>query len=321
MSLQKLIFLVLAASALLNLFSIGLKASLEDATYLFRRPGELVRALLAMNVLVPLFAVALIAIFDLNPAVKIALVALSVSPIPPPIPAKMVKSGGAESFVIGLHVAIGSLAIIFVPLAMELIGRVRNVELHISMAPVAKVVFISVLIPIALGIFVHQLAPAMSERVARPLTVISGIGVVVGIVGIWIAAAPAMWSLIGNGTVIALAAFVIFGLAVGHFLGGPAPENRTSLALSTASRHPGIALLLAQANFPAEKLVTAAVLLYLIVNTVVSIPYLVWTKRRSSEPPALAGGLALSVPEPSTSSRPPADAGDSTKQVPALRVR
>jgi hypothetical protein len=48
MSLQKLIFLVLAASALLNLFSIGLKASLQDATYLFRRPGELVLALLAV---------------------------------------------------------------------------------------------------------------------------------------------------------------------------------------------------------------------------------------------------------------------------------
>ena len=125
MSLQKLILIGLAASALLNLFSIGLKASLQDATYLFRRPGELVRALLAMNVLMPLFAVTLISIFDFNPAVKIALVALSVSPIPPPIPAKMVKSGGTESYAMGLHVAIGSLAIIFVPLAMEIIGQVR----------------------------------------------------------------------------------------------------------------------------------------------------------------------------------------------------
>jgi BASS family bile acid:Na+ symporter len=250
---------------------------------LFRRPGELVRALLAMNVLMPLFAVALIATFDFNPAVKIALVALSVSPIPPPIPAKMVKSGGTESYVIGLHVVIGSLAIIFVPLAMAIIGQVRNVALQMSMAPVAKVVFISVLIPIGVGIFVHGLAPAFSERVAKPIASISGLGVLAGIVAIWISAAPAMWSLIGNGTVIALAAFVLVGLAIGHFLGGPVPENRTSLALSTASRHPGIALLLAQANFPAEKLVVAAVLLYLIVNAVVSIPYLLWTKRRQSQ--------------------------------------
>ena len=283
MSTQRLIFIGLAASALLNLFSIGLKASLQDATYLFRRPGELVRVLLAMNVLMPVFAVALISIFDFHPAVKIALVALSVSPIPPPLPAKMEKAGGTDSYVIGLHVAIGLLAIIFVPLAMQIIGLVRGVDLHMTIAPVAKVVFISVLIPLAVGIGVHKLAPALSERVAKPIAGISGIGVVVCIVAMWISAAPAMWSLIGNGTVIALLAFVLVGLAIGHLLGGPVPENRTSLAISTASRHPGVALLLAQANFPAEKLATAAVLLYLIVMAVGSIPYLVWTKGRKPQ--------------------------------------
>ena len=280
MSTQRLIFIGLAASALLNLLSIGLKASLRDATYLFRRPGELVRALVAMNVLMPVFAVALISIFDFVPAVRIALVALSVSPVPPPIPTKMVKAGGTESYVIGLHVAIGLLAIIFVPLAMEVIGLVRGVELHMTMAPVAKVVFISVLIPILAGIGLHKLAPALSERLSKPIALTSGMGVIVCAVVMWISAAPAMWSLIGNGTVIAFLAFVLTGLAIGHSFGGPVPENRTSLALSTASRHPGIALLLAQANFPAEKLVTAAVLLYLLVNAVGSIPYLLWTKRR-----------------------------------------
>jgi BASS family bile acid:Na+ symporter len=278
-SLQTLVLLALVASALLNLFSIGLQATLQDATYLFRRPGELARAVLAMNVLMPLFAVTLISFVDFNPAVKIALVALSVSPIPPPTPAKMVKSGGTESYVIGLHVAIGSLAIILVPLAMAIIGQLRNVALQVHIAPVARVVFVSILIPIGVGILVRRLAPAFSARVAKPLTSISTIGLVACIVIVWISAAPEMWSLIGNGTVLAFAAFVAVGLAIGHVLGRPAPDQRTSLAISTASRHPGVALLLAQANFPAEKRVVAAVLLYLIVSTLVPIPYLLWTKR------------------------------------------
>ena len=282
MSIEKLIFIVLAASALLSLFSIGLKASLQDATCMFRRPGELFRALLAMNILMPLFAIALISIFAFSPAVRIALVALSVSPIPPPIPAKMVKAGGTESYAIGLHIAVGLLAIIFVPLAMEIIGLVRNVELHMSMAPVAKVIFMSVLIPIVAGVGVHKLAPALAERLSQPIALISGIGLLVSIVAVWISAAPAMWSLIGNGTVFALLAFVLVGLTIGHFLGGPVPENRTSLALSTATRHPGVALALAQTNFPGEKLVTAAVLLYLIVNVVVSIPYLLLIQRQQA---------------------------------------
>ena len=250
---------------------------------MFRRPGELVRALLAMNVLMPLFALALISIFDFNPAVRIALVALSLSPIPPPIPAKGVKSGGSASYVLGLQVAIGSLAIIFVPLAMAAIGQVRGVALQTSIGRVAIVLFISILIPIGAGIFVHKRAPAFAERIAKPLTSISGLGVVACIFVVWISAAPAMWSLIGNGTVIALAAFVLVGLAFGHVLGGPVPQNRTALAIATASRHPGIALILAQANFPAETLVVPAVLLYLLVNAIIAVPYLLWTKRRQSQ--------------------------------------
>ena len=105
MNLQKLIPIVLQASVLLNVFAIGLRASLHDATYLFRRPGELVRAVLAMNVLMPLFALFLISIFDLNPAVRIGIVALAVSPIPPLLPNKIVKEGGTDAYGIGLLVA------------------------------------------------------------------------------------------------------------------------------------------------------------------------------------------------------------------------
>jgi len=280
---DQLILFVLAASALLNLFSIGLTASLRDAIYLFRRPGELVRALLAMNVLMPLFALAVISVCDLNPAVSIALVALSLSPIPPPVPAKEMKSGGSGSYVLGLHVAIGSLALVFVPLAMAAIGQVRGVALQTNVPRVVIVVFVSILIPIGAGIFVHKRAPAFAERIATPLASISGLGVVACIIVVWISMAPAMWLLIGNGTVIALAAFVLVGLACGHVLGGPVPRNRIALAIATASRHPGIALVLAKANFPAETLVGPALLLYLLVNAVVAVPYLLWAKRRQPQ--------------------------------------
>jgi bile acid:Na+ symporter, BASS family len=279
MSLQTLIPIVLKASVWLNVFAIGLRASAQDATYLFRRPRELVRALLAMNVLMPLFAVLLISIVDLSPAVRIALVALSVSPIPPLLPKKLVKSGGANSYAMGLLIAVSLLAIIFVPLAMEIIERVLRVPLQMTVASLAALIFMTALLPLGLGVAGHRLAPALAVRVAQPISQIAGIGLLACVVAILFVAAPAMWMLVGNGTVIALAAFVVVGLAIGHFLGGPAPENRASLALSTASRHPGIAIAIAKVNFPEEKLAMAAVLLYLLVSAVVSLPYLQWTKR------------------------------------------
>jgi BASS family bile acid:Na+ symporter len=56
-----------------------------------------------------------------------------------------------------------------------------------------------------------------------------------------------MISLVGNGTILALGAFTLAGLAAGHLLGGPNRDDCTVLALATASRHPGVALAIASA--------------------------------------------------------------------------
>ena len=94
MNLQSLILMALKLSIVLNVFALGLNATLADATSLLRRPKELAKAFLAMNVVMPIFAAIVVGIFDLHPAVKIALVALSLSPVPPILPKKALKAGG-----------------------------------------------------------------------------------------------------------------------------------------------------------------------------------------------------------------------------------
>jgi BASS family bile acid:Na+ symporter len=87
-------------------------------------------------------------------------------------------------------------------------------------------------------------------------------------------------SLVGNGSIVAMAAFVVIGLAVGHALGGPSAEHRLVLALSTASRHPAIALAIAKANFPDEPHLGATIILYLLVSLLIGVPYQIWQNRR-----------------------------------------
>jgi len=72
--------------------------------------------------------------------------------------------------------------------------------------------------------------------------------------------------------------FVAIGLAVGHVLGGPDPDHSVVLALSTACRHPGIGLSIAASNFPDEHF-AGAILLYVIVGTIVTVPYLSLLRR------------------------------------------
>jgi bile acid:Na+ symporter, BASS family len=90
----------------------------------------------------------------------------------------------------------------------------------------------------------------------------------------------AVLSLVGNGTIVAMVAFVVIGLAVGHALGGPSANDRLVLALSTASRHPAIALAIAKANFPDEPHLGATIILYLLVSLLIGVPYQIWQKRR-----------------------------------------
>ena len=58
-----------------------------------------------------------------------------------------------------------------------------------------------------------------------------------------------------------------------------------TLAIASSVRHPGIAMMLANANF-VDKRVTAAVLLFLLVGLVVGIPYKQWIKRTTAHPTA-----------------------------------
>lgn len=264
-------------------FTFGLNATVHDATYLFRRPAELARTLVAMNVLMPLFAVSLVLIFNLTPVVKFTLVALSVSPVLPVAPLRMLKAGATSASTIGVLVTSSVLAIVLVPLAMVILGQIFKLPLHMSAASIAVMVFTSVLLPVGLGIAVNSFAPDMAKRLAKPILLISLIVILACITVILFTAAPAMWSLIGNGTVAAIAVFVIAGLAIGHSLGGPDPENRPALAFATALRYPATVIAIAQVNFPGQNLVVAAVLLYVFINIVVSIPYFLWLKRRQPE--------------------------------------
>jgi len=64
-------------------------------------------------------------------------------------------------------------------------------------------------------------------------------------------------------------------------LGGPDPNDRTVLALSNATRHPGVAIGIAHAAGSDDPNVVAAVFLSLLVAIVVCAPY-TQLRRRSA---------------------------------------
>lgn len=284
MTLSNLIPIALQASIFLLVLSIGLTATLQDAVTMFRNPGKLLRMVVAMDLVVPAFALAVVLAFDLRRPVEIALVAISISPVPPFLPIKAMKAGEQRSYTIGLLVAAAILAVPFIPLAMYLLDQLSPATLAMSPVTVATQVSVSVFAPLALGIAVRHLATRFADRIVRAVLLVAVVLLAAALLPVLIVSLPAVASLVGNGTILAFVALVAVGLAAGHLLGGPRPEERNMLALASASRHPAVAVALALANFPDDKLVIPAVLLYLVVCAIATIPYVRWSRRRSRQP-------------------------------------
>jgi len=295
MDLATLILIAVRISVFLSVLAMGLETTWREGTYLFRNRRELFLALLSLDVIMPAVAVAFVLFLDLQPAVKIALVALSVSPVPAILPKKEFKAGGSREYTLGLLVFAAALSIVFVPLSMEILEPALRIELHVPVLPVAELALLTVLAPMVLGIAIHKLAPEFTGRVARPLALVATLLLIVTVLPIMIFERKAILSLIGDGTLIAMAVFVLVGLVAGHSLGGPVRENRTVLALSTATRHAGIAIAIAHANFPQQKLALAAIGLYMIVNAIATLPYVMWTKRQQAAQPEIDAGLHAKI--------------------------
>jgi len=268
---------ILVSVALIGI-ALGLRYATVDAGYLLQRQGLLARSLVAMNLIMPMVAVALVSSFDFKTPVQVALIALSVSPLPPVLPGKRLNLR-SHGYIYGIVVVAAVCSVVLVPLAASLLSTHFHTQ-HVSAVKVFIVVLLTVLAPLLIGIALQRIGATRAASLAAVLSKIGTALLVVACVPVLVMEWPTIRSLFGDGTVVAAIVLSGLGLVVGHLLGGPDPENRTVLALATASRHPGVALVAGiGATAQAPRLVTAAVLLASVVSMIVSIPYAAWRKR------------------------------------------
>jgi BASS family bile acid:Na+ symporter len=280
MDFAKLVLFTLQCSIFLTVFALGLNATFADSLSLLRRPAVLLRSLASMYVIMPVVAVLIARALQLDTAVAIALLVLSVSPVPPFLPLKGTKVGTSGAYMFGLMAETAVLSVVVTPVAVVLLAKVFGVSAHVAPMAIAVVVLKTVLVPLGLGMLVRVLWPGAAQRLSRPIGMFAIIVLGLCFVLLLVAARDRIGDLIGNGTLAAIALFSVIGLIVGHLMGGPVEQDRTFLAFATPGRHPGVAFAIAHAIAPEEqKLILAAILLYLVVLSVVSAPYARWRKR------------------------------------------
>lgn len=273
---------VFQASLFLTVFSIGLKASHREALYLFRHPRALLVSFLSMAVVMPALAVAATLILDLHPAVEIALVTLSISPVPPFLPLRVIKAGGKPEYTISLLAITALLSVVVIPFGVAVFSRVYAVQAHRTPMDILPAAFFSVLLPLGIGMAAHAWKPSLENGFARLLSFLATAALLLSLLLILFTMREAVFEVVGAKTFAALGGYALLGFIVGDLMGGMEPEDRTVLAFATAMRHPGIALSVAHGWAATEQVVFAAVMTYLFLGVLISSLYMAGRRRFES---------------------------------------
>jgi BASS family bile acid:Na+ symporter len=273
---MQLIHLLVTVSLQVSLAALvlaaALDATIDDLLFLLRRPLLLLRAVLAVSVIVPIVAVIVVSVLPLSPISRMAIVLMAAAPVPPLVPGKGVKLGGRKCYVYGLYLAFALLTVLLVPVTVRALGAWFDSPVAISFAAVARLMLASVLAPLIVGVAIRTAAPALAERASPWVSRLAMLILICALAPILIRVWPAMMQRLGDGTGLGMLTVILSGFAAGYLLAGPERADRVALGGAAATRHPGIALVVANAN-NADPRVTAAILLFSLVGLAVMPVY------------------------------------------------
>jgi BASS family bile acid:Na+ symporter len=292
MGLQAIIGLLIQISLVLIVVAVGLQSRWSDVLYARKRPDLLWRGFVAVNVIVPATATVLCLLIPLPWLNKVAICLMAVSPLAPFTPGKMMKAGADTAFVNGLYVVLMLAAVIIVPVTIMLLDTISPQPVTVPEFKLVLFILRSVFLPLAIGLTIARFWPEFATK-AAPIARKTGFAILIPLAILFIFTKfHALISLIGDGTVVTISAVVAAGILGGHFLGGKSPGHRAAMAQAAATRHPGIAAIIARRNFD-DPQVLMAIVLFVLISVILCMIYARWGRRMlEHEAPAPPPGAA-----------------------------
>jgi BASS family bile acid:Na+ symporter len=270
----------IAVTVFTVMLGIGLGVTPGELRMLWRSPGLMLRALFSVLVAVPALALAVTRAFDLSRAAEIGIVLMAISPGAPVALRRSLAAGAHTAFAPGLQICVAILAVVSMPLWIAALNELYAGQARIDPRDVMRQVFIAQLLPLGLGIALRHFGATLTAHieptVRRAGTVLLIVAVVLVLAELWRPLYEA-----GTATIGAMVLTTAAALAAGHLLGGPAPTTRTAVAITSAARNPGLALLVATVNAASPDII-ATVLAYVLISLLAITPYAVWRHRAAT---------------------------------------
>lgn len=258
---------LLNVSALIAIMlSIGLTVKFEQVLASARHIRLVVLAVVANFVLVPLVTVGLLYGFQATPLVSAGFLILAVCPGAPVGPTFTGIAKGDVSLATGLMVILAGLSAVLAPVLLTfLLGWLSpESDLRIDYLQIAGTLLLTQIIPLAIGLGIHEWAPRLSAALIKPTNLLANL-MLLTVVGLILATQYETLGAIRLRGWLGMMLLMAASLGIGWFCGGPAQGTRRAMAVTTGVRNAAVGLVIVSANFADTPAVTA-VIAYALVS-------------------------------------------------------
>jgi predicted Na+-dependent transporter len=276
---------LIPASLFTLMFALGLGLRGEAVALLRHRPALILRVLIGTCLLVPLAGLLLLRsplLGALSVPVRLAIGLMAVCPSAPLTLRKAGRQGGDQELAALLQLLAAAAAIVTIPLLADLYRALFQLSgWDIEPLDVARQVLLIQGLPLSLGVLVRSRLPELAERLQAPLDRAANLLLLSLVVLILGRSWPLLLAFLASNLVglAAMALLVLLALAVGWLLCGPGLRERTTGAVVTSTRNPGLALLFASTHAQGVVGLKLAILVYVLLTLLLSLPLLRLSRR------------------------------------------
>ena len=181
--------------------------------------------------------------------------------------AQMAK--GDLAFTAGLMTMLMVITIIYAPLVLPLLMP----GIHVDVLGMIRSLVISMLIPLAAGLFIKARYEFLAESLSPHIAQASSFSLIAMFVLAIPLAGGDVLGMIGTGAMLTAVLFVGGTLVLGYLLGGPQKETRIVSALGASQRNVSAAMLITVQNFAEPKvlvMVMTGALVMMVINIFVA---------------------------------------------------
>ena len=179
---------------------------------------------------------------------RIGLMAMAICPGAPLLHKKITNMNANSSLAGSFQVTTSLFAILAVPLWVRILTKIYPAEVTISPTEILTQVTTVQFIPIVIGLVICQWIPTLADDLLEPVQKISSLMFLGLVIVLLVIGLPKVLQ-VGVLTTIAIILFIAASIIIGHYLGGPEPETRLTIALANSTRNTGLALAIVAINF------------------------------------------------------------------------